>query len=327
MNYNFYHSATDNRYLSLFYQSLQTGKHQPRGTGNEGFISFAKRLITKLYDSDRSTTAERYATAVRSFLRFMGHDVRLSMITPSLIERYETSLRSNGVTSNSTSFYMRNLRAIYNRAVDQGLVEQQNPFKQVYTGVGKTVKRALNLTTMRHIKSLELPQDRGLRLARDMFLMSFYLRGMSFIDMAFLRKSDLRGGHLSYYRHKTGQQLQIKWEAPMQELLENWPRNTTKFLLPIITNPQQSERQQFANAQRLINKKLKLIAQKLHIDTPLSMYCARHSWCSIARDQNIPISVISECMGHDSEKTTRIYLSQLDSTTIDRANKRIISLL
>lgn len=291
------------------------------------FVMFANRLIAKLQASGRTRTAERYATVIRSFMRHVKNDVLLSGIDANLIENYEAALRNTGVSLNTSSFYMRNLRAIYNRAVDEGLTEQRTPFRHVYTGIGKTAKRALTLKDMKRIKNLDLPAGSDIALTRDLFMLSFYLRGMSFIDMAYLRKTDLRNGTLSYRRRKTGQALSIKWEQQMQDILDRWPKNPTIYLLPIITDPDADARRQFATAQRRTNLHLKKIATMLQLGIPLSMYCARHSWGSIARSYNIPISVISEGMGHDSEKTTRIYLASLDTAVVDRANKRVITLL
>ena len=103
------------------------------------------------------------------------------------MESYELWLRNRGLTPNTISFYMRILRAVYNRAVENDMTENRSPFRHVYTGIEKTVKRALPLRTVRKIKEMDLSKNPQLEFARNMFMMSLYLRGMSFIDMAFLR--------------------------------------------------------------------------------------------------------------------------------------------
>ena len=213
---------------------------------------------------------------------------------------------------------------MYNRAVENGLVEQRFPFKHVYTGIDKTAKRAIPIMAIKRIKELDLALKPSLDFARDMFLFSFYTRGMSFIDMAFLKKSDLKNGFLSYRRRKTGQQLTIKWEKCMQEIIGKYTVSYGQYLLPIIKLPGTNERKQYENTLRLVNNKLKIIARIIQTPMPLSTYVARHTWASIAKSKNIPISVISEGMGHNSETTTRIYLSSLDTSVIDEANKAII---
>jgi len=239
---------------------------------------------------------------------------------------YEASLKSYGVAMNTVSFYNRILRAVYNRAVEKEMTVQRYPFKHVYTGIDKTVKRAVPLKIIKRIKDLDLSFKSSLDFARDMFLFSFYTRGMSFIDMAYLKKKDLQNGILSYRRRKTGQQLFIKWEKSMQEIIDKYPANENGYLLPIIKTDR-NERLQYRNALRLVNNKLKEISVSIGLQAKLTMYVSRHSWASIAKSQNIPLSVISAGMGHDSENTTQIYLASLDNSTIDKANDLILKKL
>lgn len=289
------------------------------------FISFAGSLISQLQQIGKKRTAETYTTVLNSFVRFMnGGDVPLDEFDSVLMVKYEGWLRSTGVCPNTTSFYIRNLRAVYNRAVDSDLVIRRNPFKHVYTGIDKTVKRAVSLEIIRRIRDLELVSNPSMDLARDLFMFSFYTRGMSFIDMAFLKKSDLKNGILSYRRQKTGQQLFIKWEKPMQEIIDKYDTTGTAYLLPVIQDTVRDERRQYKNAVHLVNDKLKRIGKKLGLGIPLTTYVARHAWASIAQSKHIPISIISEAMGHDSEVTTRIYLASLDTSVVDKANSMIL---
>ena len=265
---------------------------------------------------------------LNSFLRFRGErDLLFGEVDSNLMVEYETFLKGCDVCPNSSSFYMRNLRAIYNRAVERELTVQRYPFRHVYTGVDKTVKRAVPLKVIRQIRDLDLTLSPMLDYAKDLFLFSFYTRGMSFIDMAYLRKKDLQNGTLSYRRRKTGQQLFIKWERCMQEILDKYLVNETEYLLPIITKRDDDYRKQYANELHRVNHLLKKIGKQLDLPIPLTMYVGRHSWASIAKSRNVPISVISEGMGHDSENTTQIYLASLDTTVVDKANKKILDLL
>ena len=159
-----------------------------------------------------------------------------------------------------------------------------------------------------------------------MFLFSFYTRGMFFVDMAYLRKIDLQNWILTYRRRKTGQQLTIKWEKCMEEIICKYPSNKTDYLLPII-KVQGNERKQYDNALHLVNYRLKDLSKILKLQRTLTLYVARHSWASAAKAKNIPLSVISEGMGHESEKTTQIYLSSLETSVVDKANKVILESL
>ena len=297
-------------------------------TEGQSLFNFMQGIIAHLKQMDKIRTAENYSCTLKSFMQFRGNrDVLLSEIDSDLMQLYEAYLHGKGAVRNTSSFYMRILRAVYNRALEKELMEQRNPFRHVYTGVDKTVKRAVPLSAIKRMKNLDLSLQPNLEFARDMFLFSFYTRGMSFIDMAHLKKKDLQNGFLSYRRRKTGQQLVIKWEKCMQEIVNKchtWDRNP--YLLPILNFPNES-RKQYKYAQSRINVHLKEIANMIGVSIPLSMYVARHSWASIAKSKNIPISVISEGMGHDSELTTQIYLASLDNTIVDNANAQILKCL
>lgn len=273
-------------------------------------------------------TRNRYATSISSFSRFLdGGDVAFSGLDSVLMQGYEDFLKSNGLSRNTTSFYMRNLRAIYNRAVEQGLAEPRNLFRNVYTGIDKTVKRALTLKDIRKIKDMDLSGEPRMAFARDVFMFSFYTRGMSFIDIAFLRKKDLQNGILSYRRRKTGQLLFVKWEKHMQEIAGRYGADGSPYLLPLIADSGKDERRQYENSAHSVNRNLKKIGEALGLHIPLTMYVARHSWASIAKSERLPLSVISEALGHDSEATTRIYLALLDTSAVDKANNTILKKL
>jgi len=292
------------------------------------FVSFARQTINEQKRIGKIRTSETYAASLQSFLRFIkSHDVLFDEIDSSLMVEYEAELKRLGVCPNSTSFYMRNLRAIYNRAVEKDLTPQNYPFRHVYTGIDKTVKRAVPLSVIRQLRDLELATNSVDELARDLFLFSFYTRGMSFIDMAYLKKSDLRNGILTYRRQKTGQQLFIKWEKPMQDIIAKYDTSATPYLLPIIRNVKTNDRRQYLNASHCVNARLKKLGKQLRLSIPLTSYVARHAWASIAKSKNIPVSIISEAMGHDSETTTRIYLASLDTSVVDRANRAILKSL
>lgn len=175
---------------------------------NREFLEFTRRLIEQLNQIGKRRTAETYATTLNSFVRFRdGQEIGIDQIDSNVMVAYEIYLKASGLCPNTTSFYMRNLRAIYNRAVEQGFTMQRYPFRHVYTGIDKTVKRAVPLKIIRQIRDLDLRMNPSLDYARDIFMFSFYTRGMSFVDMAFLRKKDIQNGILSYRRQKTNQRL------------------------------------------------------------------------------------------------------------------------
>lgn len=288
-------------------------------------FNFMESIIIKLKQNGKVRTSETYTSALNSFKKFRkDEDIMLDCLNSEVMEAYEAWHQSRGVAPNTISFYTRILRAVYNRAVEEDIVENKNPFRHVYTGVDKTIKRALPLPVIKKIKALDLSLTPALDYARDMFMMSFMLRGMSFIDMAFLRKTDLQNGYVTYRRRKTGQKLVIEWTNEMQLILDKYPENASDYLLPVIRNPGTNERCTYHNMGYNINHNLKAVAKVVGVTIPLTLYVARHSWASIAKSKGIPLSVISEGMGHDNEATTQIYLASLDTSAVDKANSLIL---
>ncbi len=291
-------------------------------------FEYIKMQIERLQSIGKERTSETYKQLLQSFVRFRnGEDLRFDMLDEALICRYESYMRISNLCRNTTSFYLRVLRSIYNRAVAEGIAEQNTPFKRVYTGIDKTSKRAIGLKAIKKIKNLKLECSPSLDFARDVFLFSFYMRGMPFIDIAYLQKRNLSNGFVIYNRRKTGQQMVVKWEKNMEDIIKKHTNANSTFLLPIITTQDGTERKQYLNKMLLINRHLKKIADLAEIDIPLTMYVARHSWASIAQSRNIPTEVISLGMGHDNTETTRIYLASIQTNVIDNANKKIINLL
>ena len=296
-------------------------------TKETSLFSFMHSVIIQLRQLGKIRTSETYTATLKSFMEFREeHDVPLDGVNSDLMLLYEAHLKAKGVRMNTISFYMRILRAVYNRAVEKELTPQKYPFRHVYTGVDKTVKRAVPVKVIKALKELNLSMKSSLDFARDMFMFSFYTRGMSFVDMAYLKKTDLQNGILTYCRRKTGQRLTVKWEKCMEEIIKKYPSNSSTYLLPIIKE-QGNERKQYDNALHLVNYRLKDLSGMLKLQRPLTMYVARHSWASVAKVRNVPLSVISEGMGHDSEKTTQIYLASLEASVVDKANKMILELL
>lgn len=296
-----------------------------RTRGENIFFNFTENAITRLRQLNHIATAKNYSAALGSFKRFRNNeDIPMEAIDQMTMEDYQAYLKSISLTPNSISFYMRILQAVYNRAVEQDLVKDRKPFRTVFTGVEKTLKRAISISNIKQIKDLDLSLKPNLEFARDLFLFLFFCRGMSFIDAAFLKKSDIQSGILTYRRHKTNQVLHIKIIEPIKELVDRYSSNDSPYLLPIVTRPNYDERKQYETVLRRTNNSLKIIADMVKLPIPLTTYVSRHAWATIAKSKNIPINVISDALGHDSISTTQIYLASIDTSTIDQANELII---
>lgn len=286
---------------------------------------FMENVIERLRQLNHHGTAKNYHVTLGSFKRFRNNDdISLEAIDQITMEDYQAYLKSSGLVPNSISFYMRILRAVYNRAVEQELTKDRKPFRTVFTGTEKTLKRAISIRDIKRIRNLDLSLKPNLEFARDIFLFLFLCRGMSFIDAAFLKKTDIKNSVLTYRRHKTGQVLHIKVITQICELIECYSIKASPYLLPIITVSDKEERRQYESTLHNVNKSLKTIAKMINLPIKLTTYVARHAWATIAKSKNVPVNVISDALGHDSIATTQIYLASIDTSVIDRANELII---
>lgn len=286
---------------------------------------FVKSLVENFNLQKKFRLMETYTSTMNSFLRFAQNElVALENIDTKMINDYECYLRQSGLSLNTVSFYMRILRSIYNKAVFEKLVVDKKPFSQAFTKNTKTAKRAISSRMIRKIANAEI-QNKTEELARDLFMFSYYTRGMSFVDISFLKKTDISRTYLIYKRKKTGQELKIAWRKEMQDLVDKHSSLDGIHLLGILdTQKPESLRKQYHYKQCLINNALKRLAKRLRLNINLTMYVARHSWATIAREKNVPISVISDSLGHNSEKTTHIYLKSVDANIIDHYNAKLI---
>lgn len=305
-----------------------------------GFLlsDFVEKLCAELAHTGHERTARGYQTVVNRIIGFTGDkNLQLKQITPLLVRRFEYRLKQEDKAVNTISFYMRNLRSIHNKAIRQGLLpaSPHSPFEDVFTGVKITKKRALSkeemakvdrvLTRMYSFDKEPKKADKGLRKSCLLFLFSFYARGMSFVDMAYLKKENLRNNVIIYRRKKTGQQIEIKVTSAMKHILQSFEMQMkgSSYLLPIIYKTGMSERLQYESALRMQNNRLKKIATLCGLDKNLSTHVARHTWATIAKGEHLPLAVISEGLGHTSEKTTAIYLASFDRSILDRANEKV----
>ena len=293
------------------------------------FLHYMEDIIVSMNNNGKFGSARNYRSTLRSFKSFLQvDDIDIHEINSSLIYKYNEWLETKQVCPNTISFYMRNLRSVFNRAVKQFLVDQNNPFGDVYTGVDKTEKRAIYEDDLYKILQLKLKDHSILDFARDIFLFSFCTRGMSFVDISFLKKENVSKHFIRYRRTKTGQVLCVKIEPCIEKILTKYKEITSKseFVFPILHSSDKSENyRRYHIALVDYNRNLKKLAELAKLDTNLSSYSARHTWATVAHYHNIPLSVISEGMGHTSESTTKIYLASLQNSVIDQANSSLLA--
>lgn len=289
-------------------------------------LDFMQNQIRLMRNTNRLGTALNYEKTMKNFAEFLGGvNLPFSAMTEQLIADYNAFLVQRGMVRNSTSFYMRIMRAVYNKAVRQKLVEQSHPFTEVYTGIDRTRKRAVSESVISQLYKLKLTEGTPLALARDIFIFSYCTRGMAFVDIAYLKKENIQNGVICYARRKTGQQLTVRIEPSIQRIIDRYSSALSPYVFPILTSMETKQAyEEYQTAINNHNRLLRRLSKMLPAGSKLTSYTARHSWATAARNHNVPISVISAGMGHTSEQTTQIYLTMLENSVIDDANKGLI---
>lgn len=306
---------------------------------------FMLSVITDMEERGRYSTAHVYRCALNAALVYGGSSLCLEELTPVWLASYQTYLLKQELLWNTISTYMRMLRAVYNRAVDAGLVPYiPRQFKGVFTGRHVNHQRALEKDEIQKVLSNEAvvveaeePAEetetslsrRDLRWARACLELMLRFHGMPFIDLANLRKSDLRNGYLTVRRHKTGMPLSVAVDSVAMKLLRYYANtdSTSPYLLDILDG-NLSGKAAYENYQRvlrLLNLRLSQLSCRCGIGKRISSYSARHTWATIAKYCGVPVEVISEALGHASISTTEGYLKQFDDHKIEKANKVIIN--
>lgn len=306
-------------------------------------LGFALMLGRELVESGQYRTAKAYATVSRGLVAFnKGEDIPVTFINTSLVKRFEAYLKENGKQPNTISYYMRNLRAIYNKAVDAKRIPEtrERPFANAFTGVEETKKRALTADEVNKLKNIDFDSlfrqyqscARKFKHAQNLFyswrlfFFCLYAHGMCFVDLAHLKKSHVKDGVIRYYRKKTGKQIEVPINEGMRMIMESFASQVkgSGYLFPIVRNGNVDGRDLYETAMRTQNRRLKKLVELAGLGKGISTHVARHSWATICKNELLPLSVISEGLGHSSEKMTRKYLDSFDHSILGNAGKTVL---
>ena len=296
---------------------------------NVSLLWFAQQRADMKKTIGKYATAELYEVTTHHFKQFLnGQSCRPADLTSTRVNDFAGYLQAKGLKRNSINSYLSNLRAIYNAAVAERLVPRncENPFRCYRFKREETPKRALPMHNLLQLAQHDPQGNPAQQQALILSLFSFLAYGMPFIDMVHLRKENLQGNTLCYQRHKTGITIRIGLVEGMRQILNRY-QNDTPYLFPLgqALRGEPFTREAYKRLLTRHNQQLKHIGQVLGLHQPLTSYVLRHSWASSALAHEVPIALISQAMGHTSEKTTRCYLQQLDQSMLDQANARIVS--
>lgn len=298
-------------------------------------FEFVEGLIKQMKQANKLGNALVYQSTINKLSKFHpSRALEFTDITYDFIMSYETFLISKGLMGNTISIYLRTLRIIYNKAIKSGVAERANyPFYGIPIKHEKTRKRAISKERIKMIENLELPVDTAIWNARNYFILSFNLIGISFMDLVTLKKSDIKNGRITYVRRKTGKHYDIKLTVLAKSIINYYQNkidstDENAFILPVIPNQfngnLQQEHKYVKMGAKLCNKYLGKIASKCNIDEHLTNYVQRHSWATIAKKMGYSIDMIAESLGHEiGNKVTSIYLDKFDQEILDEMNEKV----
>ena len=284
-------------------------------------------LILRRRDAGRDATADLYRAAGNWFRKFMnGRDICLLGMTPSLVDGFIAFLQAGKKRKvNTVNSYICALRAIYNTTIRElAYIPRIHPFAHITIHPEKSAKRAVDLKVFEQISALELKEEPGLQFAADLCTFSFLACGMPFVDLAHLTHANIEGDTLVYNRTKTGSPIRIGITRGMRCLLDKYASSSSPYLFPVFPPEGPASYEHYKRLLRKYNVALKMIGGRLQLPAFLTSYVVRHSWATIAYRKYTPIALISQALGHTSERTTRHYLAQLDQSELSKANLLII---
>lgn len=296
------------------------------------YTKFHEDIILDLYKSDRTGTAKVEKDTLNALQRFFAKkDISFNELDYSTLKKFEAYCISRGNRQSSIAIRMRTLRAIFNQAIkSQIITEKQYPFKQYKISQLKESgkKEYLNEEEIELLKAYE-PKDKKQAFAKDMFLFSYYGRGINFLDLIKLEKNFLNGDRISYIRSKTGFHVSFKINDYAGLILKKYQAaSDSKFIFNIINTENPTQVYLKNRTKKIltyyINQQLKEIMLQLEINKHITYYCARHSFATVLKFNNISIETIREALGQKDIKSTMSYLGTLPDNKLDKVIEDVL---
>jgi integrase len=299
---------------------------------SKSFKKFAQDLINKMLATNNTGNALVYKTATNRFLNFYGKDIMFDEIDYKLLEKFRHHLQLQGLKQNSISNYFRTIRAIFNKAIKHKIVDRSYyPFYDISIKSQRTANRTISREDIKRLKTLSLNHNTQCYKTLNYFMLSFYLRGMSFTDMAYLKRSNIINGRLHYTRRKTHKRYTIKLFTQAESIINNLHQIDDNYLLPVLTNDIIEDS---IDAKRIIkqwikttNKYLNRLSLELQCEAKITSYSSRYAFANLAKQLGYSNELIAEALGHSyGNRTTAIYLDTFDTNKIDNMHYNIIGL-
>ena len=297
----------------------------------QNLYDYIDTLIEEKKKAHKKSSALAYRGVKRKLQDLYGDRLHsFEQIDYSVLKALETKHLGDGGSYGGLGVYMRTFRAICNRAIKDKMVSSDfYPFKEYKIKKGDTKRKALSeddLTAFKNYQSHSKP----LIFAQDLFMASFYMRGMNFIDMAHLTRDNIEGNleRIRYQRNKTGKYFSIKVSEALRVILNKYLRKSQSetFVFPILDDSvsESGYFERIRNSRLRVNKWLKVIATELEIET-FTIYAARHTYATMGKRKGVPTAVIQESLGHETEVITQTYLDSFDNSVVDEYDELIMA--
>lgn len=282
--------------------------------------------INELTRSGRAGTADSYRLSLKSLLAFGGKDNKpatnlpFTSVTADFLNRYEKWMAAEGKSKTTVGIYLRPLRAIFNKAIEDGnIVADLYPFKKYKIPTGQNVKKVLEKSELKTLYTAQLEPDSYKEKARDFWFFSYQCNGMNFRDIAELKYKDIHKKSFSFLRHKTlyttkdkPKPIIVPLTEPIRAMIERYgtkPAHPDKYIFPILDKSMNEEEKMRANQNfiRFVNQHLQKLAKDLELDEGITTYYARHTFTTSAIRNGAKMELIQESLGHHSLSTTQNY--------------------
>lgn len=283
-----------------------------------------------LRDAQRLSYMLTIQQTYNSLMEFNKHlNIYFVDIDVPWLKRYETWLHKHGLSGNTIKGRFVDIRTMYNIAVDENLVKVEHyPFRKFKISKlqQETAKRAITKEDVTRIMEYKT-KNKLVQFAIDIFTFSYIMGGINFVDIASLTKENIMDNRLVYIRQKTKKLIQLPLQDKAIELIEKYHDDDNPHLFPILLAYHKTEQQRLNRVHKVIvnvNKRLKKIGKELELPITLTTYVARHSHATILKKAGVATSIISESLGHSSEKVTQIYLDSFGNEQMDDAMKNLL---
>ncbi|MCD7815177.1 MAG: site-specific integrase [Bacteroides sp.] len=323
-------SALDKRIAGKDFTAATLIESYNNNVCNKTVGEYYLTYIQNLQKENRIRYAGMFEVSYSSFIKFNKHlDIPFSDINVTWLRRYELWMREQNLSLSTISTRIRHLRAVFNLAIAEHAIKHDcYPFNSYKISKlnKQTAKRAISKKEV--LKIMQYQGNTPMEcLAIDVFVFSYLNAGINFIDIAKLKCSNIVESQLIYNREKTKKLINVPLQQKAMEIIAKYKNDKSPYLFPILTSFHKTEIQIANRLHKVlakINKHLKEIGEKLNLPIPLTTYVARHSYATVLKRAGVSTSIISESLGHSSEKITQVYLDSFENAQINNAMKNLL---